>query len=84
MLQVRTKGGDLRERSVSQLSGGERSRVSLALGLGFAELAAARGRLTPNLLVLDEVSPGAGRVICHLAHASFFFKCCLGLKVAGW
>jgi DNA repair exonuclease SbcCD ATPase subunit len=46
----------MRERSVNQLSGGERSRVSLALGLGFAELAAARGRLTPNLLVLDEVS----------------------------
>jgi ABC-type nitrate/sulfonate/bicarbonate transport system ATPase subunit len=43
------------ERSIAQLSGGEKKRVALALGLGFAEVVAARGRLTSNILVLDEV-----------------------------
>jgi hypothetical protein len=46
-------------RSIAQLSGGEKKRVALALGLGFAEVVAARGRLTSNILVLDEV-----RVYC--------------------
>ncbi|KAK9914871.1 hypothetical protein WJX75_001641 [Coccomyxa subellipsoidea] len=45
----------LRERSLRQLSGGERRRVALALVLGFAELISARGRLRCNLMVLDEV-----------------------------
>jgi hypothetical protein len=49
-------GGALMERSIAQLSGGEKKRVALALGLGFAEVVAARGRLTSNILVLDEVS----------------------------
>lgn len=53
---VRLPGSnDLRARSVKQLSGGERRRVALALALGFTELAAHRGRLRCNLLVLDEV-----------------------------
>lgn len=56
-------GGELRERSVSQLSGGERKRLALALGLGFAEVAAARGRLTSNVLVLDEVGVAATRTL---------------------
>lgn len=43
------------ERSVRQLSGGERRRVALALGLGFLDLAAQRGNFRCNLLVLDEV-----------------------------
>ena len=43
------------QRSVRQLSGGERRRVALALALGFAELASARTGLRCNLLVLDEV-----------------------------
>lgn len=47
--------GEPRERSLRQLSGGERRRVALALALGFAELVAARGRLRCNLIVLDEV-----------------------------
>jgi len=44
-----------RQRAVKQLSGGERRRVSIALALGFTELAARRGRLRSDLLVLDEV-----------------------------
>ena len=44
-----------RERSVRQLSGGERRRVALALALGFGDLVAQRGRLRCNLVVLDEV-----------------------------
>lgn len=56
---VRTGPGathTVRERSVRQLSGGERRRVALALALGFADLISARSRLRCNLLVLDEVS----------------------------
>jgi hypothetical protein len=48
----------MRQRSVAQLSGGEKKRVALALGLGYAELAAARARLSSNVLVLDEVRRG--------------------------
>lgn len=48
-------GAEARERSLRQLSGGERRRVGLALALGFAELIAARGRLRCNYIVLDEV-----------------------------
>jgi recombinational DNA repair ATPase RecF len=44
------------QRSIAQLSGGEKKRMALALGLGFAEVVAARGRLSSNILVLDEVS----------------------------
>lgn len=56
VIRIQSARGDLRERSICQLSGGERKRVALALALGFTELAATRGRLTSNLLVLDEVS----------------------------
>ena len=47
--------GGLKERSIRQLSGGERRRVALALALGFADLTAGRGQLRCNLIVLDEV-----------------------------
>ena len=40
---------------MKQLSGGERRRIALALALAFGDLAAARGRLKCNLMVLDEV-----------------------------
>ena len=54
---VRVPGSptELRQRSVKQLSGGERRRVALALALGFTELASRRGRMRCDLLVLDEV-----------------------------
>jgi ATPase subunit of ABC transporter with duplicated ATPase domains len=55
VVRVRSAGGELRQRSIAQLSGGERKRLALALGLGYAEVVAARGRLTSNVLVLDEV-----------------------------
>ncbi len=48
----------LKERSIRQLSGGERRRVALALALGYAQLATTRGQLRCNLLVLDEASRG--------------------------
>ncbi|KAK9831282.1 hypothetical protein WJX74_010231 [Apatococcus lobatus] len=54
-VQVQTASGEKRERTVRQLSGGERRRVGLALALGFSELIAARSRLRTNLVVLDEV-----------------------------
>ncbi|KAL0029555.1 hypothetical protein WJX79_003952 [Trebouxia sp. C0005] len=53
-VHVRSEGG-LKERSIRQLSGGERRRVALALALGFADLIAGRGQLRCNLIVLDEV-----------------------------
>ncbi|PRW45242.1 ABC transporter (ISS) isoform C [Chlorella sorokiniana] len=56
IVHVRQPGSlEMRQRSVRQLSGGERRRVALALALGFSELAAQRGRLRSNLIVLDEV-----------------------------
>ncbi|PSC67536.1 ABC transporter (ISS) [Micractinium conductrix] len=56
LVHVRLPGSlEMRPRSVRQLSGGERRRVALALALGFSELAAQRGRLRSNLIVLDEV-----------------------------
>jgi len=65
-ITVRTLAGDsggnnssggtgFASRSLRALSGGERRRVALAFALGFADLAAARGRLSCDLLVLDEV-----------------------------
>ena len=54
---VKVRSGDqLLVRGLSQLSGGERRRVAVALALGFAELLRCRGRLSSNLLILDEVS----------------------------
>ena len=42
-------------RSLRQLSGGERRRAALALALAHADLAASRGGVHCDLLVLDEV-----------------------------
>ncbi|CAM9955449.1 unnamed protein product [Ectocarpus sp. 12 AP-2014] len=52
---VRAADGRFRDRSLSQLSGGQWRRASLALELAFIELARQRGRFSCNLLVLDEV-----------------------------
>ena len=53
---VTMRSGDaIVERSLRALSGGERRRVALAFALGFADLAAARGRLSCDTLILDEV-----------------------------
>lgn len=51
---VRAGGGRFVERSLAQLSGGQWRRASLALALAFTELARRRGKLSCNLLVLDE------------------------------
>ena len=53
LVMIRVNGG-LMTRSLAQLSGGERRRVALALALGFADLVRSRGRLSCNLMVLDE------------------------------
>ena len=42
------------ERSLRQLSGGERRRVALAVALGYGELCAAYHGVSCDLLVLDE------------------------------
>lgn len=52
---VRAADGSFRDRSLSQLSGGQWRRASLALELAFAELTRQRSRFSCNLLVLDEV-----------------------------
>jgi ATPase subunit of ABC transporter with duplicated ATPase domains len=59
-------------RSLRQLSGGERRRAALALALAHADLASARGGVTCDLLVLDEVlqhldavGPAKYRSPCH-------------------
>ena len=53
-MRVRASGATV-DRTLRALSGGERRRVALAFALGFADLAAARGRLACDTLVLDEV-----------------------------
>jgi DNA repair exonuclease SbcCD ATPase subunit len=47
--------GQWRERALSQLSGGQWRRVSLALDLAFTELVRRRGVLRCNVMVMDEV-----------------------------
>ena len=47
--------GAWRERALSQLSGGQWRRVSLALDMAFAEAIRRRGTLRSSLLVMDEV-----------------------------
>ena len=47
--------GERVQRSLRQLSGGERRRAALALALAHADLASARGGVGCDLLVLDEV-----------------------------
>ena len=58
-------------RSLRQLSGGERRRAALALALAYADLAASRGGVHCDLLVLDEVlqhldAEGIARVAASL------------------
>lgn len=53
---VRSADGSLRERGLSQLSGGQWRRVSMALDLAFAEVVRRRGILRSNIIVMDEVS----------------------------
>lgn len=47
--------GEYRERALSQLSGGQWRRVSLALDFAFTELIRRRGILRCNVIVLDEI-----------------------------
>ena len=52
---ARSHDGERVQRSLRQLSGGERRRAALALALAHADLASARGGVGCDLLVLDEV-----------------------------
>lgn len=68
---VRLSNGVLENRSLRQLSGGERRRMALALALGYSEFASQRGGIHCNLLVLDEVlqhldGEGQARVVAML------------------
>ena len=51
---VRNLDGTWRVRPLSSMSGGQWRRCSLALSLGFIDLASKRGKLRSSLLVLDE------------------------------
>lgn len=54
-VSVRASDGEFKERSLSQLSGGQWRRVSMALDFAFAEVIRRRGTLRSNLIVMDEV-----------------------------
>ncbi|KAL1503956.1 hypothetical protein AB1Y20_010374 [Prymnesium parvum] len=52
---VRGVDGEMRERSIAQLSGGEWRRLGLAFTLAFAELASSRLGVSCSYMVFDEV-----------------------------
>ena len=52
---VRSADGMYRERGLSQLSGGQWRRVSMALDFAFAEIIRRKGALRCNMLVMDEI-----------------------------
>lgn len=54
-VMVRSADGSFRERGLSQLSGGQWRRVSMALDFAFAEIIRRKGSLRSNLIVMDEV-----------------------------
>jgi hypothetical protein len=80
---IHVDAGGRVQRSLRQLSGGERRRAALALALAHADLASSRGGVDCDLLVLDEVlqhldGEGVARVAALLrcvrglaAHVSF-------------
>jgi DNA repair exonuclease SbcCD ATPase subunit len=74
------------ERALEQLSGGERRRCALALAIAYAELAAHRGGLRSELLVLDEalqhLDPQGVERVCALLR-SLDFKTVLLTSQAG-
>lgn len=74
---ARAADGGFRDRSLSQLSGGQWRRASLSLELAFVELARQRGRFSCNLLVLDEVLSQLDS--CGRERVSRFFSCGVGL-----
>jgi len=64
VVKYRPPGGEERVRTLMQLSGGERRRIALALCLAFADLVRQHGRLSCNVLVLDEVCARAWMCAC--------------------
>ena len=54
-VSIRTADGQYMERGLSQLSGGQWRRVSMALDFAFAEVIRRKGTLRSNLMVMDEV-----------------------------
>lgn len=52
---VRAADGELRERGLAQLSGGQWRRVSLSLDLAFSEVVRRKGSLRCSLIVMDEI-----------------------------
>ncbi len=52
---IRSKNGDKLSRELSQLSGGQWRRVSLALDLAYANLIHRKGHLRSNIMIMDEV-----------------------------
>ena len=54
-VMIRASDGNYRERALSQLSGGQWRRVSMALDFAFAEIIRRKGTLRCNLIVMDEI-----------------------------
>lgn len=77
VVKYRPPGGEERVRTLMQLSGGERRRIALALCLAFADLVRQHGRLSCNVLVLDEVRAHAWVWVCACVCACACLCACL-------
>jgi len=80
IIHAHVDAGGRVQRSLRQLSGGERRRAALALALAHADLASSRGGVDCDLLVLDEVLQhldGEG-----VARVAALLRCVRGLAAA--
>ena len=55
IIYSRNSQGKFIQRSLSQLSGGERRRLGISLALGYSRLASVRSGLSSDLLIFDEI-----------------------------
>ncbi|KAK9809017.1 hypothetical protein WJX72_007974 [[Myrmecia] bisecta] len=86
VVYVQTAGHTRQQRTLVLLSSGEQRRIALALTLGFAKLIQMRGKISSNLIVVDEVMQCLDEEGCNRwdARPSFFTDDYILPQSAGW